>query len=232
MYELSLVGKWLATFNIVDAPNPGQSTVISESEELFFNWTAANTDTDIKYKFQILIWDEEFNIIYQSNMFYRDEMSLILRMDYSVWVNVLYDLGDDEVCYWSLASSNPLDTSTSVYYSSLVKLVIDERIHNMSSLNTAYTDTLTAGEEEWIKFTAPSTGSYTFYSLNTLDVKAELFDSEDIDDDNVIKQDDDSGENYNFSITHNINMGDTVYLKVSGYSRYAEGPISIYVKTP
>lgn len=103
------------------------------------------------------------------------------------------------------------------------------------TLNSGLRVSTNAGEYQWIRFTAPSTGNYTFYSAGSSDTKAWFFHDMSIGDhatsdsldDSAFARDDDSGENNNFSITISLQEGETVYIAVGYYC--LEDPISTTV---
>ncbi len=84
---------------------------------------------------------------------------------------------------------------------------------------------LRKGEYHWYHFTAPENGKYSFYSINSMDTYGELFNkivpAKEID--GRLAYDDDNGEGTNFSIAYSMLKGQTVYLRISGYSWTAVG---------
>lgn len=64
------------------------------------------------------------------------------------------------------------------------------------------------------RFTAPGTGTYTFYTQGEDDTYGTLYNSSLVE----LTDDDDGAENLNFKISYDLSKGQTVYLKVRQYS--------------
>ena len=86
------------------------------------------------------------------------------------------------------------------------------------SLNSSMPGNINVGEYHWYKFTAPSTGMYSFYTENSFDTYGELFNS-------VVPARSITGRltynnngngNLNFKIDYQLNAGQIVYLRVRG----------------
>ncbi len=208
------------------------------------------------YSFKIVFWDENFNQVYTSGILETDYMTSPLQTAYTQWGEILnkwkqsvpqeeWNIPETqkmEVYYWSIATYQIYNPDlghyiedenwlqTGPYYSSFVKFVISERIQNMTEYETAYNDTLAEGGEEWFKFTVPATGNYTFYSLNSPDIKASLYLGELGIEFYTMQSDSDDGEGLNFSITEFMYANEVFYLKVTGETRTNVGDIYIYIR--
>lgn len=66
-----------------------------------------------------------------------------------------------------------------------------------------------SGDVDYFYFYAPVTGSYTIYSIGQTDPFGVLFDGSQ----NFLWDDDDSGDNLNFSITYNLTKDNLYYIK-------------------
>ena len=86
------------------------------------------------------------------------------------------------------------------------------------SLNSSLPGNINVWEYHWYKFTAPSTGMYSFYTENSFDTYGELFNS-------VVPARSITGRltynnngngNLNFKIDYQLNAGQIVYLRVRG----------------
>ena len=84
------------------------------------------------------------------------------------------------------------------------------------TLDTTYTVDLEMGKEACYKFTPVTDGVYVFESEGTDDVYGELYDSSG----ELLKENDDGGSNYQFSIKCILLAGETYYLKGYGYEHY------------
>jgi hypothetical protein len=84
-----------------------------------------------------------------------------------------------------------------------------------------------SGDVDYFYFYAPVTGSYTMYSIGTSDPYAALFGPSQ----NYLWDDDDSGDNLNFSITYNLTGGNYYYLKVM-HSTGGTGNYNILISHP
>ncbi|MDT3698788.1 MAG: PPC domain-containing protein [Thermincola sp.] len=67
-----------------------------------------------------------------------------------------------------------------------------------------------SGDVDYFKFYAEATGTYTIYSYGQTDTYGVLFDGSQ----NFLWDDDDSGDNLNFSITYNLTKDQLYYIKV------------------
>ena len=98
------------------------------------------------------------------------------------------------------------------------------------SLGSGTAVTTEEGKYVWLKFTAPSSGQYCFYSEGSQDSKVWIFKNMDVGDsastqtlNNVSGQDgygydDDNGDGNNFSIDVSLEAGEVVYLAVGSYN--------------
>ena len=94
------------------------------------------------------------------------------------------------------------------------------------SNGTGRNGTIAAGDEYIYQFTAPSAGTYVFYTTGSMDTYGHLYSNQSLS--SQISTDDDSGENRNFKIEKNMSSGETVYLKVRGYSSSTTGSYTVY----
>ncbi len=93
------------------------------------------------------------------------------------------------------------------------------------ALSTVKDVVVSAGETVYLKFTAPYTGRYTFYSSSDLDTYGYICDS----NKNSLVSDDDSGSNNNFLITTTLTQGTVYYLGVKYYSSSNSGTIPVTI---
>ena len=78
----------------------------------------------------------------------------------------------------------------------------------------------------WCRFIVPMNGLYSFYSTNSLNAYAALY-----DDNGILLQSDISGDPMNFLIRINLTAAQSVFLKVSGHYSYVTGYFTANVKT-
>ncbi|TEB06805.1 Intracellular serine protease [Pelotomaculum schinkii] len=81
-----------------------------------------------------------------------------------------------------------------------------------------------ANDVDCFNFTPAVSGSYIIESLGSIDTIGELYDS----NQNFIKYDDDSGDNYNFRIIVSLQAGQTYYIKTREYSD-GTGPYTLLI---
>ena len=93
------------------------------------------------------------------------------------------------------------------------------------ALSTVKDVVVSAGETVYLKFTAPYTGRYTFYSSSSSDTYGYVCDS----NKNSLVSDDDSGSNNNFLITTTLTQGTVYYLGVKYYSPSNSGTIPVTI---
>ena len=99
------------------------------------------------------------------------------------------------------------------------------------SQNNVYNGAVVAGKGRWYAFIAPTSGTYTFYTTGSTDTHGTLFSAYSYDLTTYkIKSNDDGGASTNFSISHEMNAGDKVYIYVRGYGSGIAGAYAIYVE--
>lgn len=87
--------------------------------------------------------------------------------------------------------------------------------------------TVRAGEITRVKFTAPSTGTYVFASVNSDDAKGCLYNSATTT--SVLTSNDDYGNTHDFRMTYRMTRNQTVYVGVSYYSSSTSGNVSLKI---
>ena len=108
---------------------------------------------------------------------------------------------------------------------------LDRRSTDLTDVNTGkiydiglevgFPNTLNVGEYHWYKFTAPSQGTYVFYTENSSDMYGELFNEvvpAMVTDGMVVSGNDHNGTD-DFRIEYTLSAGQTVYLRVTEYGR-------------
>ncbi len=98
----------------------------------------------------------------------------------------------------------------------------------LSDIELSLTKNITVGNNEtvYIKFTAPYTGRYKFYSLSNLDTYGYICDA----DKNPIASDDDSGDGNNFSVIATLTKGTKYYLGAKFYNSSASGTLPVKIE--
>ena len=98
----------------------------------------------------------------------------------------------------------------------------------LSDIELSVTKNITVGNNEtvYIKFTAPYTGRYKFYSLSNLDTYGYICDA----DKNPIASDDDSGDGNNFSAIATLTKGTKYYLGAKFYNSSASGTLPVKIE--
>ena len=73
---------------------------------------------------------------------------------------------------------------------------------------------------DWYKFTAPTSGIYSFYTTGTTDTYADIFNGMvyQRSTTNRLDYDDDSGDSTNFKITYSLSANRTIYIRVRAFS--------------
>ena len=70
----------------------------------------------------------------------------------------------------------------------------------------------------WFRFVAPASGEYVFFSEGGMDTHGEIMDA----DKNTLTSDDDSGSDWNFYATYEMEKGNVYYLSCGTYNAYEE----------
>ena len=243
---ISPIGDYLERYNIaISAKNNNANYTslhsVGSTPKLF--WSPVNTvdgflrtdsngnpisETILSYTMKVVFFDENYNVIYTSPSFQQTSLTSPLQVDPSQWVTIVSN-SPTGICYWGIITEAGGDNGSIPYYSSLKKIVRTEFVQSLT-LNTVTIKTLSQNHELWFSFTATSSGNHVFYSANSPDIKAKLFTDTIFEDNQATQSDDDSGGSYNFAITHYMNAGDTIYLKVQGYNEFTNGVINVYVR--
>ena len=111
------------------------------------------------------------------------------------------------------------------------KILVEDKLETIA-VNQEKLVELTAGEKRYFKFTAPSTGTYKFFSTNA-ENPSDYHDSYGYLYNDMLKEltyDDDSGEGSNFKINYMIKKGQTVYLMVRGYDTSKPLSFNVFVE--
>lgn len=138
-----------------------------------------------------------------------------------------HDMNADEIIYLRIRGANWIETGP-------FSFEIDYEViqtENMD-LDVFYSNTILNGNEHWYQFTAQESGDYKFYTTGSIDTYGEIFSMPVVNENEngIIKKDDDSGDSLNFEIIYNMNSGDTIYIRVKGYSINTNGNYSFIVK--
>lgn len=99
-------------------------------------------------------------------------------------------------------------------------------------LNSSISRELKRGEYHWYKFTAPSSGTYSFYTENSFDTYGELFAAvvPARSTTGLLAYGDDDEMDYSildFTIEYDLSAGETVYLRVRGSGWTANGTYAL-----
>ncbi len=99
-------------------------------------------------------------------------------------------------------------------------------------INTNYTETLESGECFWYAFTVLQTGEYVFSTSGNTDTVGEILDKPVVGQsiDGLTDYNDNGGEDNNFSITKYLEVGQKVYIRISGVNWTATGEYTFTVK--
>lgn len=96
----------------------------------------------------------------------------------------------------------------------------------VENLDTSYSGTLVANGYTIYKFTAPSTGEYTFFTTGNTDTFMDIFSEPVLDrttTTNRLAYNDDGGVSRNSSITYSLYHGQSVFVRIRGYSTTTTG---------
>ena len=111
------------------------------------------------------------------------------------------------------------------------KILVEDKLETIA-VNQEKLVELTAGEKRYFKFTAPSTGTYKFFSTNA-ENPSDYHDSYGYLYNDMLKEltyDDDSGEGNNFKIDYELEKGQTVYLMVMAFSENRQISFNVLVE--
>ncbi len=99
---------------------------------------------------------------------------------------------------------------------------------NISTNSSASVSITSSGGAKYFKFVPTQSGTYKFYSTNySADPYGALLDASG----SILKSDDDSGDDYNFSITYDCVANTTYYIKAYFYNSAGTGSYTLNVQT-
>ncbi len=107
----------------------------------------------------------------------------------------------------------------------------DDHGNNFSTATSINVNTNVAGainyggDEDFFRFTASTTGSYTIETTGSIDTFGHLYNSSQTQ----IATDDDSGDGNNFRITQNLTAGQTYFIKVRHFNTSGTGSYTLRV---
>lgn len=128
------------------------------------------------------------------------------------------------------------------------RLYVERYVETTPDVHSGYTKkigtvSVNAGQYQWIRFTAPSKGTYRFYSTDRSgDPKAWFYTDMSIGDnasldrlndsqwESRLGEDDDDGGNNNFSYSQPLAPGETIYIAVGHYSLTSSVSCTVYVE--
>ena len=165
----------------------------------------------------------------QTQLAYHDDIAFPSNCNFQI----VYTLTAGQVYYLEVKAWNP-----NIFNPYVLNIVVPDDYGN--TFATAYNWTLNAGttnaksgkidvayDIDMFQFTAPTTGSYTFYSTSAIDTTGTLYNSAQTQ----LTFNDDGGANYNFQITYSLTAGQVYYLAVKGYSTNI-GDYTVHVQVP
>lgn len=151
--------------------------------------------------------------------------------------NLLYSQGKDGGVpnYGFHLFTNDLYTSVSkhicssehsnIYYRP--KIVLSYEDPYQLELNDETYDYINAADpSDWYSFTPVETGLYDIFTTSDVDTYGQLYSS----DLSLLQSNDDSGDDFNFKISAELQAGSTYYIRVRGLSSVAIGFYSIEVE--
>lgn len=102
-------------------------------------------------------------------------------------------------------------------YRSQMQSLSEPSVQSVST-NTNYSGSLVTGGMRWYKFTAPSTGTYKFFTTGSTNTYGEFFNQIVAGQSTTgrLYYDDNSGDGYNFMRTITLSQGQTIYIRVRG----------------
>lgn len=182
---------------------------LNAREHVLFSYTVPTTGN---YKFYSASGSDTYGILYDSN-------GNVLARDDDGGAGMNFGIS------YSLTAGQKVSLEA-YFYSSTLSGSFSVYIDRVRTASTGANQTaLNAGEHRWYTFTAPSAGTYTFCSTGSLDTYGILYDTSG----NTIEQNDDGGDNSNFSLTHTMTSGEKVTLEVYLYSTAITGSFPVNI---
>ncbi len=136
--------------------------------------------------------------------------------------SVICNLVKDQIVYIRIKG---YDTSEIGSYKMNAKKITD------LTDNTPYSGTIAAGNGYWYSFTASASGTYRFFTTGETDTYGYLLDFYSSDyAANALAYNDDYGGTRNFSISYEMEAGETVYIYIRGYSASVTGAYTVFVE--
>lgn len=202
--------------------SPAANSILSTSSPLF-TWNATGgSDLYPNNQFNLVIFDNNYNIIYRSASLTTTQKSL----SQTEWIDVI--TSTTNYIYWAVECYQTTEYTTGFYYSNYRKVYVPT-IYNAQIGNF---DNNCSAEQtiKLYRFTAPSNNTYKFYSIGDADTYAKIYG----DTSNglfglLASNDESSSSNYNFSITMNLSQGQVVYLLVGDDDEEESFDYSLYI---
>ncbi len=239
-YRLSSLGKLLNEYDL-STTKPILSSVGFDCPTIEFIWDEPNpTGFYNARKFSVNFYDSSYNLIGSTDpqvvsldSIGKGTISIneslwqsVLNLDSSFYVSVTMGEYDGDV------NNSGSDYYITEYDSEYTRYYLSSLYENIQ-YNGETSNTLDTGDFYWYKFIAPASEEYVFETSGTMDTYGELFSDLAVGHSitNRLTYNDDAGEGSNFKITHSLNKGDVVYLRVRGYNWTKTGDFTLTISS-
>lgn len=143
-------------------------------------------------------------------------------------INSIFVLDYNFVEYY-LESFNNVDFNSGYYASQISKIYF--QTSNLINFGESTSYYLTDSLPVWFKFIAPYSSVFYFESVSNMDLFGELFNYICLEgySNNVVKQNNDGGNNFNFKLSIYLNAGSIIFLRVKGNENNVSGNFLIKI---
>lgn len=214
------MGKLLSYYKISAIPLAPYNNDTATFYVPTLQWSAGGGSVDYpNNQFTLYVKDETDSTIFSVNL----GSSTSYTFTTTQWQDILRS--GATYIKWNIKTEQTSSPNTGPYYSEtyILNLPVVQTVGPGSSTSTRYITS--ADQMYWFKFTAPSTGDYTFSTAGSMNTVGEIF------NDVVVGKgvsgrtnyDDNSGTDYNFSISKSMTSGQTIFIRVRGYNWTSTG---------
>lgn len=220
------VGKLLSFYKISAVPTSPYNNTTATFYVPTLQWDSGGGSVDYpNNQFTLFVKDENNSTIFSVDL----GSSTSYTFTTAQWEAILRSV--NSFFKWNVKTEQISSPNTGPYYSETFELNLPT-IPPISAGSS--TPTLFFSEPDqmyWFKFVAPSTGTYTFYTSGSMNSVGEIFTDVVVAKSisGRINYDDNSGDDYNFSITRSLVEGQTIYIRVRGYNWSATGSFVMHV---
>lgn len=194
------------------------------------SWTSGGPGTKILNNTFIIKFYDEYNneilTINKETSFNGETSKEEYMLTEEEWTKLLGITS--ETIYCSIGGKISSDSDADYYYTKLIEIEMPRQYE--LKMDGVINRVIDANLFIWCKFTAPTSGNYEFYTSSNIDTFIEIFSApvSSVLTDNLIKYDNNSGEDNNAKVKIGLNKDETIYLRIKNFENTNAG-VRVYV---